>query len=386
MVSALLAADRRRGNALALLRRWVEVNSYSGHVDGVNAMGEELRAGFSLPGLTLHVQPGHGVGDHLWWRTPAWDAHPDRRILLVGHHDTVFPPGTFESWHQDGDRITGPGVLDMKGGLLIIHTALAALAEVGRLPDLALAVVSVGDEEIGSRDSAAFTAEVARGAAGALVFEAGRAGDAIITRRKGTGAFQVEVEGKAAHAGNYHADGTNAIWALARFVDAAQRLTDYDRGVTVNVGLVRGGSSRNTVPAQAQGELDFRFIRGDDGPAVCDALAAAAGALTEQTGARIVLTGGVRRPPLERTAASAALRERYAACARESGLGDGEAGLLGGGSDGNNIAALGVPVIDGLGPRGLGFHTHDEYIEASSLPLRTAALIRFLLASAGGGG
>lgn len=378
MDSVLAAAERRADRALELLRTWVEQSSFSGDVDGVNAMGDLLRGAFgALDELTLEVRQGRGVGDHLVWCTPAWTAATDGRVLLVGHHDTVFPPGTFEGWRADGDRIQGPGVLDMKGGIAIVHTALAALHDEGRLADLPIAFVSVGDEEIGSGDSRGFAEEHAKGASCALVFEAGRAEDAIITRRKGTGGLKVQATGRAAHAGNDHPDGINAILALSRFIVEAQKLTDYDRGLTVNVGTISGGSSRNTVPEHAECAIDFRYECAADGNALISRLHQLSKNVA--TKASFEITGGVKRPPLVRTDASSALYARYAAAARDSGLGDAECALLGGGSDANNIAALGVPCIDGLGPRGFGFHTHDEYIEASSLPLRTAALIRFLL-------
>jgi glutamate carboxypeptidase len=379
--AALAAARQRRESAIRLLRGWVEQGSYTADTAGVNAMGQMLQDAFGdLADLEAHVRAGRdGIGDHLLWTTAAWDDARGDRVLLVGHHDTVFPPGTFEGWKVDGDVARGPGCLDMKGGLVVVHTALAALSDAAALAELPVAVLCVADEEVGSPDSRELTEEVARGAACALVFEGGRAGDAIITRRRGTGAVAAHVTGKAAHAGNHHADGVNAIWALARFVDAAQALTDYGKGVTVNVGTMRGGTSRNTVPAEAECGIDLRFERAADGERAVTELDRIARRIAGETGAAFRLEGGVRRPPLERTAASAALCERYARAARAAGLGGGEAGLIGGGSDGNNVAALGVPVIDGLGPRGAGFHTPDEHIELSSLPLRTEALIRFLL-------
>src|SRR5690606_20066573 len=247
------AAARDPGALLDVLERWVEINSFTGNVDGVNRMGDQLAADLAPLGLELTRRAGDGVGDHLVWRTAAWDAAPaDRRVLLVGHHDTVFPPGTFEGFSRDGERARGPGVLDMKGGLLVVRTALAALAEVGALAGMPLALVSVGDEEIGSGDSRPLLEELGRGARAALVVEAGRADDGVVTRRKGTGGVKVVARGRAAHAGNAHADGINAIWALARLIDRMQQLTDYDRGVTVNVGLVHGGEARNTVPGAAE--------------------------------------------------------------------------------------------------------------------------------------
>jgi glutamate carboxypeptidase len=363
---------------LALTRSWVEVNSYTANVAGVNAVGAMLREAFGLPSLACTVVPGGAeLGDHLVWRTPA--AARAAPIVIIGHHDTVFPPGHFEGWREDGGRATGPGALDMKGGLSVIRGALAALDEVGALAALPIVVVSVADEEIGSPSSASHLRELARGAACALVFESGRAGDAIITRRKGVGAMTVVAHGKAAHAGNNHKDGANAIWAIAKFVDAAQQLTDYARGCTVNVGQVTGGTSKNTVAERAECKLDLRYETVADAEALVAAVAAAAGAAAAAVpGVRIEVSGGANRLPLERTAASAALRDEYAACARAAGLGDGEAALLGGGSDANTVAPLGVPAIDGLGPRGAGFHTTTEYVELATFVPKAEALLRFL--------
>ncbi|HEU4612664.1 MAG TPA: M20 family metallopeptidase [Kofleriaceae bacterium] len=357
-----------------MTRSWVEINSYTANVDGVNRVGGLLREAFSLPSLSCQVIPGgDGYGDHLVWRTAAKGAP----ILLVGHHDTVFPPGHFEGWREEGGRAIGPGALDMKGGLAIIRTVLATLEDIGALAQLPIVVVCVADEEVGSPSSAAHLRELAKGAACALVFESGRAHDMIITRRKGVGAMTVTAHGKAAHSGNNHKDGANAIWALARFVDAAQRLTDYAKGVTVNVGQFAGGTSKNTVPERAECKLDLRYETVAAAEELVAGLRAAADAAAIP-GVTLEIQGGVNRLPLERTAASAALRDEYAACARAAGLGDGEAPLLGGGSDANTVAPLGVPAIDGLGPRGAGFHTTSEYVELDTFVPKAEALLRFL--------
>src|SRR5690606_6254615 len=276
------------------------------------------------------------------------------------------------------NRAIGPGALDMKGGLAIIRTALAVLEDAGLLAKLPLVVACVADEEVGSPSSAPHLRELAKGAACALVFESGRANDMIITRRKGVGAMTVIAHGKAAHSGNNHKDGANAIWALARFVDAAQQLTDYDRGVTVNVGQLTGGTSKNTVPERAECKLDLRYQTVPDAEALVLGLRAAAEAAAIP-GVTLEVQGGVNRLPLERTDASAALRDEYAACARAAGLGDGEAPLIGGGSDANTVASLGVPAIDGLGPRGAGFHTTNEYVELPTFLPKAEALLRFLV-------
>jgi glutamate carboxypeptidase len=379
LAAALAAADRRAGDLLPMLRRWVEVNSFTANVDGVNRVADRMAESFAALPLSLERRRGDGCGDHLAWTTPAWRARPRDRVLLIGHHDTVFPPGTFEVWEETADRVRGPGVLDMKGGIACVHTALAALHDAGALADLALAVVSVGDEETGSLDSRAFLEELAAGAASALVFEAGRPTDAIVIARKGVGSVRVTVTGKAAHAGNDIRAGINAIWALSRFVDQAQQLGDPAGDITVNVGTIRGGTSSNTVPADAECTIDFRCVRSPDGDAILADLDRIALEVAEQSGARFTLSGGIKRPPLEPTAASRALAARYGACALAEGLAAGENPLVGGGSDANTVSAIGVPAIDGLGPRGRGYHTHDEHIELRTLAPRTRALIRHLL-------
>src|SRR5262245_33025903 len=376
---ALIALRGREHEMLGLTRSWVEINSFTANIDGVNQVGQELREAFGrVASLGCTVIPGgSGYGDHLVFRTPASTSRPP--ILLIGHHDTVFPPGHFEGWREDGGRATAPGVLDMKGGLSVIRAALAALDDVGALAELPIIAISVADEEVGSPSSMPHLKELARGAACALVFESGRAADAIITRRKGVGAMTVVAHGKAAHAGNNHKDGANAIWAIAKFVDAAQRLTDYARGVTVNVGQMTGGTSKNTVPERAECTLDLRYETVADADALVGALRTAAeSAAAAVPGVRIEVAGGANRLPLEKTAASSALRDEYAACARAAGLGDGEAALLGGGSDANTVAPLGVPAIDGLGPRGAGFHTTHEYAELATFLPKAEALLRFL--------
>jgi glutamate carboxypeptidase len=374
---ALRAVDSAAAELVPTLRRWVEVNSFTANVEGVNRVGALLEEDFAPLGMACERVAGDGVGDHLIWRTPAWGPGG---AVLVGHHDTVFPPGAFEVFEQSGDRLRGPGVLDMKGGLLVVRTALAALAEAGALDRMRIAVISVGDEEIGSPTSRPIIEELARGARAGLVFEAGRVDDSVVTRRKGTGGLTVTARGVAAHAGNAHADGVNAIWALARLIDRMQRLTDYDRGVTLNVGTITGGEAKNTVPAHAECRADIRFLRAPDGLALVAAVDRAAREIAADSGATLSITGGVSRLPLERTDASAALAALYAERAQRHGLGGGESPLVGGGSDANTVSAIGVPAIDGLGPRGRGFHTPNEYIEPATLAPRAKALVETLAA------
>jgi glutamate carboxypeptidase len=170
---------------------------------------------------------------------------------------------------------------------------------------------------------------------------------------------------------------------MARFVDKVQGLTDYERGVTLNVGKVWGGIGKNTVPDRAEAMVDFRFLTQRDGELLLSQIKDAAEAAAEKVfGSKIEVLGGISRQPLERTDASAVLLAEYAACARAAGLGGDEAPLIGGGSDANTVAAAGVPAIDGLGPRGKGFHTVDEFIERATLLPKTEALVRFLASRA----
>lgn len=381
LTTALSLVDEQSSELLATLERWVRINSFSRDVAAVNRMGAQLEEDFAPLAMSFQRHRTGELGDHLFWSSAAWPGSPARsRVLLVGHHDTVFPPGTFETFEVAGDRVAGPGVLDMKGGLLVVWAALRALAGTNLLDAMPVALICVGDEEIGSPTSRDLLESEGRDAGYALVFEAGRAEDRIITRRKGTGGLHITVTGKAAHAGNNHADGINAIAAVARLVTAIEGLTDYDRGVTLNVGLCSGGESRNTVPRHATCEVDMRFLTASDGHALVAEVDRAARAIAEQTGAKITLEGGVRRPPLERTEASAELCRLYGRCAIEHGLGGEEADLIGGGSDANTLSAIGVPAIDGLGPRGKGFHTHDEYIEWPTVVPRIKTLVSTLVA------
>jgi glutamate carboxypeptidase len=370
----LAEVESRQAAMIELTRRTVEINSYTANAPGANAVGARLSEAFAWPSLEQTVVRGVSFGDHSFWRTKA--AGPP--LLLIGHHDTVFPPGHFEGWSVDGQRATGPGALDMKGGLAVIWGAVAALEHLGLLSKLPLVIVSVADEEVGSPESRPHLLEAARGAAGALVFESGRAEDAIVTRRRGTGTLTFRFAGKAAHSGNAHALGKNAVWGMARFIDAAQSLTDYSRGTTVNVGLASGGTSSNTVPAAAECSADVRFERAEDAASLLDALHEAARRAASSVGAEVVISGGVNRMPLERTAASEALFHEYAACARAAGLGWGESPLVGGGSDANTVASAGVPAIDGLGPRGEGFHTTSEWVDLGSFGPKAQALARLL--------
>jgi glutamate carboxypeptidase len=368
---AWLAAQRPA--AEALLRALVEAGSYTQDRAGVARVADLVAPGLEAAGLSVERLPGDRLGPHLAFHGPA----PGAPTFLVGHLDTVFPPGTFEGFRVEGDVARGPGVFDMKGGLVVLLLGLAAARRAGLLERVPLAGLLVGDEEVGSPDSQPHLRRLAAGARVALCFESGRAGDVLVTARKGTASLRVAAHGVAAHAGNAHEQGRNAIWALARFVDLAQLLTDHARGVTVNVGTFRGGTTKNTVPDHAECEVDLRFLTIADGLRLEEALAASAGAAAVE-GTRLEVARLSWRDPLERTAASASLAEAYGACQRASGLGSGEAPLVGGGSDACTTGAMGIPSIDGLGPRGRAFHTRDEQVELGSIVPKAQAFLRYL--------
>lgn len=360
----------------AALAALVEQNSFTGNREGGQRVVRLLEELFSMPGLAVERVPSERFADHLVFRSTGKPG--EAPIALIGHSDTVFPPGSFEGYRVDGALRRGPGVLDMKGGLVVMSWALKAVARsVGLAALPPLRVVVVADEEVGSPEGAGVIRQAIAGCQAALVFESGRANDAIVTQRSGTGSVTARATGKAAHAGNAYWDGANAIWALSRFIDRAQAISSREKGVTVNVGVVSGGTSKNTVPAEAKAELDLRAPT----KALADEVWARLEAATKELavdGASVTLQPGSGRVPMERQPGVDALVTRYAKCAHAHGLGADEAPRQGGGSDGNTAAAMGIPTIDALGPRGRHFHTPEEYIEVQTLVSRTQALAECL--------
>ncbi len=299
-------------------------------------------------------------------------------VLLLGHYDTVYPLGTLAAMPCSivGNKLTGPGVLDMKSGIALMLHALAALQDWhgkeqhGALPR-PVTVLLVSDEEAGSNSSRAITESLAKQAAAVLVFEPsyGRQG-AVKTARKGVGAYLVKVTGKASHAGLDFEKGVNAILELARQIEKISSFTDLKKGLTVNVGIVSGGSRTNVVPAEAAAQVDVRIARLKDAAGIDKKMRSLR---PFNRKCKIEISGGINRPPMERTAGVAALYAQAAAIARELGWKLGEA-AVGGGSDGNFTAGLGIPTLDGLGAVGDGAHAAHEHIQISELPRRAALL------------
>jgi glutamate carboxypeptidase len=339
----------------------------------VDRCGASLAERLAAAGARVERLPQSTRGDHV--RATVGDRGP--QVMLLGHFDTVWPIGTLERMplRQDDGRLYGPGVFDMKAGIAVALLAVRALRE--HAPAAAMPRVVMlwtTDEEVGSGTSRAIIEEEARRSRAVLVLEPSLPGGAAKTSRKGCGDFELTVHGIAAHAGIDPGKGANAIHELALQIAAIQRLQDLDRGVSVNVGLVSGGSRTNVVPERARASIDVRARSMKDAADVEASLRA----LRPQTpGTRLEIAGGFSRPPLERGEHVRALFATARNVAGELGVELNEGGT-GGGSDGNFTAALGVPTLDGLGPRGDGAHAVHEHVEVDDLPWRAAFVARLL--------
>jgi len=363
-------------SALARLQRLVELESPSGDERRVLALAatiaQELRA--LAVEVTERRAPGWGV--HLEGRLPG--AEPQQSpLLLLGHMDTVFPAETLAArpFRVEQDRALGPGVFDMKAGIAVLLEVLAQLRATGAQPRRPLRILLTCDEEVGSGSSRALIEELAGGARAVLVLEPSLPGGAAKTARKGVGDYRLLATGRAAHAGVEPEKGISAITELAHQVLAVQALAAPALGTTVTVGMIGGGSAPNVVPAAAWAEVDVRFSTAAEAARLDSAIRSLAPAVA---GATLEVTGGVNRPPMERTAATAALYQSAREAAASLGFELGE-GSTGGGSDGNFTAALGVPTLDGLGPDGGGAHALHEHVLLADLPRRVALIARLLL-------
>src|SRR5271166_99924 len=293
-------------------------------------------------------------------------------VLLLGHYDTVYDLGTLQTmpWREKGGQLCGPGVFDMKSGIAQIMFALRALREAkGDLPRPVI-VWLVSDEETGSETSRAATEKLASQCAAALVCEPSGPGGALKTARKGVGGFLIKVTGRAAHSGLDFEKGHSAINELAHQIHAVSRLTDLKRGITLNVGVIRGGTRTNVVAGEAVAEADLRIAHKSDGPRMERKVKSLKPVNRK---CKLEIEGGVNRPPLERTKQVAALFHVAQTISLELGFPLDEI-AVGGGSDGNFTAGIGVPTLDGLGAVGDCAHASHEYVVAAELPRRAALL------------
>ena len=358
---------------LEFIEALVAIESPSDDAAAVNRCGGELAARLEALGGAITRIPSSAAGDHL----RAVFGNGTRQILLLGHFDTVWPVGqlaTMPLQRQRG-RLHGPGVFDMKAGIGLASLATRAVIEQHGLDDCRIVMLWTTDEEVGSTTSRALIEAEATRSDAVLVFEPSLPGGGLKTSRKGVGQFEMIARGVAAHAGLEPGKGVSAVRELARQIVAIDALQDPANGVTVTVGVIQGGTRANVVPAEARATIDARANTRADAERIVRVMTSLQPQLP---GARLDVTGGFDRPPLERTEAVVKLFELARTAAAEIGIALQEGGA-GGGSDGNFTAALGVPTLDGIGAIGDGAHALHEHVEIDALVPR-AALIAGLLA------
>jgi glutamate carboxypeptidase len=361
----------QREAMLALLATLVNTDSGSYDKPGVDAVGDHIRNFLGEHGIASEVTPDEKFGDAI----SATVGHgANRPILLMGHRDTVFPKGepTRRPFKIEGNRAYGPGVSDMKSGLVMNCFILAALKRFGgaKIPVMAL---FTGDEEIGSPFSRAVIERHARAARAVFNSEPGRAKGAAVTGRKGGVFLRFEIAGKAAHSGANFEVGVSAIQELAHKAIALNKLVDVAKGVTLNVGVVAGGQTVNTVAPWAKGEVDLRFITPADRAATMAKVEEImATSYVPGTSAKLEIAGEFL--PLVESEDGQAMFEHYAACLKEVGYTETTALFTGGCADSGFAAATGTPTLCAVGPVGGRGHSPDEYMEIDTLVPRTQAL------------
>ncbi len=370
--------EERRDQLIETIRQLVEVESPSDNKQAVDRLGSLLAGRFErLAGHSMfHRTPN--FGDHL--QVDFAGKAGQKPVLLLGHLDTVYPLGTLSTmpFRMSDGRLWGPGVFDMKSGIAFMLHAIEALrAWHGDALPRPVTVLLVSDEEVGSDTSRKITENLARKSEAVLVLEpaAGSKG-AVKTARKGVGEYTLKVTGKAAHSGLDFEKGESAIVELAKQIIAISKLADVKHGLTLNVGTIQGGTRTNVVPAEGSAVLDVRIAKMKDAAGIVRKLRALK---PFNRKCKLEIKGEINRPPMERTPGIVALYKKAAEIAKELGWKLEEA-AVGGGSDGNFTAGLGIPTLDGLGGVGEGAHATHESVLISELP-RRAALLAALIES-----
>ena len=368
---------RSRESAMTkLLGKFVRAESPSFDKSAVDRFGRIVAAEWKRRGAKVTLMRQRERGNHI---RAEWNPSGNKakgQILVLGHLDTVYGLGTLARmpFRVSRGRAYGPGIFDMKGGLVIALIAVDALIAAGRVPGKRIVFLWTSDEEIGSGTSQALIEREARRSDAVLVLEPATGLDGRVkTGRKGLGEIEIIATGRAAHAGLNPGDGINAIEEIALQIARISRWNQPRRGITVNAGLIEGGTRTNVIPEKARVLVDVRAARTGDMRALERKFRALRPILR---GAKLQIRGGFNRPPMERKV-STALYAKARALAKEMGVTLGEA-YVGGGSDGNFTAALGVPILDGLGAVGEGAHSPDENIVIRALPERAALLANLL--------
>jgi len=374
------ALDERQTEVEAFIKSLVEVESPSGDMEGSRGVVDVLAGAASRLECVDVIEriDVSDFGQHLVIK--AFQKQNASQVLLVGHTDTVHSLGSLSErpWRIDNDKIYGPGIFDMKANCALAIEMLRTLVDLKLTPAFGVTLVLTCDEEVGSMSGWPLIEQVAKSAATrcAFVMEPPASGGRVKTSRKGTGIFAIKVEGKAAHAGLEPEKGASAILELARQTEQLHALNLSGSGITLNVGVVHGGTRSNVVAAEAQGEIDVRFSTEAESREI-ERILSSLKPIDERT--KVFVSGGINRPPMERTPAVVELFEKARAIASDLDFELGEA-QVGGASDGNFLAAMGIPVLDGLGISGDGAHAVHEHIEADDIA-RRGALIGGLLLS-----
>ncbi len=367
--------EARQGEILDFLSSIVKMESPSREKSCVDAVIDVLESAYGDLGFTTWRLPQDEYGNHL---VADFSGGEGPRVLLVGHADTVYPLGTLSKMplKREGDRLLGPAVIDMKGGLTVMLYGIRALLDVRQSLTGSLRVVVNSDEEPGSPTSRDLWPELTREVNWAIVLEPAKPDGGMVLRRKGVGIFNLHVQGRSAHAGAEPEKGASAIRVLAKKILDLEALADLSLGTTVNAGVIQGGTHPYVVPEEAKAEIDIRVPTLAEQQRVLNAMRAVV-EHEDLPGTRASLKGQFHRPPMEPAPGIEALQ----AIVEEEGH---ALGLpvqwvhTGGASDGNNISASGVPTIDGMGPAGGGAHSPDEYMEIFSIFQKTALLAAVL--------
>nr|WP_321512827.1 M20 family metallopeptidase [uncultured Pseudodesulfovibrio sp.] len=348
-----------------LLEQIVNINSYSANKEGVDKVVDVLEATFRDMGFTIRRQPRDVTGDNLVAESPARASGGG--LLMIGHMDTVFPPEMgFDTYKNVGNTIFGPGVYDMKGGLVVGIFAAKALQAAGLLETIPVGFVYNSDEEIGSPHSRDIIVEEAKKSDFCFVMEgSGPDGGEIVTGRKGRIVFDLEVTGKAGHAGNAAFPKASAIVEIAHIITALEALNDPEAGTSLNTGLIEGGVGPNTVAAKATARVETRFTTMEGRNKVWSAINKIV-ASPKVPGTSAAIEIQIERPPMVPNEANLGLFSSVEQAAKELGLSV-TSSFRGGGSDANVVSEAGVPVLDGLGSSGEKLHTPDESMKADSM-------------------
>jgi glutamate carboxypeptidase len=364
---------QKESEMLELLERLVNIDSGSYVKKGIDKVGELLKKEYENLGLQVEVHHQDNFGDNITIRHPESE---EASIIIVAHMDTVFPDGTavIRPFSRDDKKAYGPGVIDMKASQVSVLYAIKALIESGDESYKNVHIVLNGDEEIGSESSRELIKGVAQGKKYALIVEPGRADGSVVSQRKGGGRFSMTIKGKGAHSGVEPEKGRSAIEELARKIVKLHALNNYEEGLTVNVGLVEGGTSVNTVAPIAVGHIDVRVVTMEQAEQVSKAIRDIC-STPDVEGTTIELSGGVTRPPMFPNEKSQQLLDIIKEVGKEIGV-DVRDTKTGGGSDGNFTAAMGVATIDGLGPVGGNAHSDQEYLDIDTFVERTLLLAK----------